>query len=131
MTKNFTTRGIRRPRTYNYAEAGKVINANQGTIRRWVKEEGLPLLMTAPQHLILGEDLLEFLKKKRAKQQVIVPAGCVLCFTCKKASVPLKEGRTLKPAATGAWLLCAECSNCGGRLRKTLSVDALPEFGFS
>ena len=131
MTKNFKTRSIKRSRTYTYKEAGSVIGASDGAIRRWVKEEGLPLFLTSPQHLILGQDLLEFLKNKRAKRKVDVPLGCVFCFTCKKASAPLAEGRTLKEAATGAWLLCAVCSNCGGRLRKTLGADALAAFGFS
>lgn len=128
MTKNFRTREIKASRTYTYAEASPVIGACEAAIRRWVKKDGLTLLATKPQHLILGADLRAFLVNKKAKRRVKVPAGHVYCLKCKQAALPVPGTAELKDLASGAKLLCAVCSHCGGRLRKTIGHKQFAEF---
>jgi hypothetical protein len=129
MTKNFRIREIKMNRAYTYNEAKCVICGSEGALRSWVKVGGLPLLTKSPQHLILGADLKAFIVEKRAKRRVNVPYGHIYCLKCKNAARPVAGTLFLKDTPSGAKLLHAECSCCGGKLRKSLSPKRLAEFG--
>ncbi|PIB26470.1 hypothetical protein BFP76_11170 [Amylibacter kogurei] len=130
MTKNFKIRQIKERHSYTYEEASRVIQANKNSVRRWVAEDGLPLITKEPQHLILGADLKRFLIEKRAKKRVHVPKGYVYCLRCKCAVKPVEGSLSLHDTKTGVKLLHANCSSCGGELRKSLNAQLMKDYGF-
>lgn len=123
MTKNFKIRQIRKTWPYTYDEAGQTVQAHPGTIRQWVKKEGLRLLSSEKPNLILGSDLKAFLINKKAKRCVIVPPGQVYCMKCKTPQEPKPTSVEFVVTESGAMRLKASCTSCGRKLSKTLSSE--------
>lgn len=57
-------RSIKLHRSYTVDEASRTIGSAKGTIRRWIKSGALPALTDQKPNLILGEDLIDYLKAR-------------------------------------------------------------------
>ncbi len=57
------TRKIKSHRTYRPDEAARVTGINKQTVHRWIKA-GLPAIKDQKPYLIMGADLLDYLKNR-------------------------------------------------------------------
>ena len=62
-------RAVKMHRNYTVDEAARVLGRDKGTIRRWIAK-GLPAIKDQKPHLILGTDLIEFLKTQTVAQGI-------------------------------------------------------------
>ncbi len=111
MPKRANWRSIKRHRNYTVEEASVALKICRGTVRRWIKN-GLPALTDQRPKLILGDDLIEYLKRTNKPAQKCEAQQCY-CFKCRKPRNPAFNMLEYHPFnATNGQLraLCAECS---------------------
>ncbi|HBB36687.1 MAG: hypothetical protein UX02_C0001G0052 [Candidatus Moranbacteria bacterium GW2011_GWC1_45_18] len=85
MSGRYNTKLIKTRHSYSVQEISNLLGINKKSCFRWTKV-GLKVLdPTAKPLLVMGDDLKEFLDKKRAKNKVELGENEYFCFTCKKA----------------------------------------------
>jgi hypothetical protein len=119
-------RGVRRHRSYSVDEAARTVDVGKGTVRRWTKT-GLPAITDRKPALILGSDLIDFIKSRRQPKQ-----RCQLdelyCFACRAPRRPAfnaVEYVPLTPTGGNLRALCARCSTVMHKRVSTASLAAL------
>ena len=61
-----SARAVKIHRSYTIEGTARVTGCAKGTIRRWVASGELPAITTERPYLILGADLVDFIKARRA-----------------------------------------------------------------
>ena len=113
-------RGRRKPlrlriklhRNYTVEEAAVVTGCAKGTIRRWIRTGALPALTDQKPHLILGGDLLDYLKARGKRGPQLKPHECY-CLKCRAPREPalaLAEYLPLTPTTGNLRALCSVCT---------------------
>ncbi|WP_417514754.1 helix-turn-helix domain-containing protein [Minwuia sp.] len=113
-------------RNYTVDEAARVLNRNKGTIRRWIAN-GLPALTDQRPHLILGGDLIEFLKKQRRPKVKCGPGEfyCLRCRASRRSALGMAE---VVSRATYSVNLRALCEACQAVMHRRVSDRQLHSF---
>lgn len=112
-------RKVKRHYNYTVHEAARTLGHCKGTIRRWLKE-GLPALTDQKPKLILGDDLIAFLKGRAPPKRRCRPDEC-FCLKCR-APRRMAGGTAdlVNPTQTGGNLE-ALCNQCGTLMYKRVS----------
>ena len=85
MSKRYNITLIKRNHCYTFQEIAKLFHLDISTPRRWYKQ-GLKVLDEHQRpYLVLGKDLISFLKKQKAKRKTILSEGEFMCTHCRKA----------------------------------------------
>lgn len=122
-TNLITTRG-----SYYVAEIASLWGIDRKTCERWIKVRGLATIEgdTKP-FLILGKDLIDFIKKQREKGRISVRENEFLCMKCRrsvKAKIgseqTIKTGKRIGKDNREQLKKTGICENCGTRLNKFL-----------
>lgn len=119
-------RAVKIHRNYTVDEAACTLNRDKGTIRRWIAK-GLPAIKDQKPHLILGSDLIEFLKKQRRPKVRCAPGElyCVRCREPRRPALGMAEiaGRTAYTAN-----IRALCETCATVMHRQVSLRKLQAF---
>lgn len=97
--------------SYTIEEAARNQGVCRATVRRWLKE-GLPCLDEQRPTLILGADLIAFLKARKAPKHIYAPDE-FFCFRCKAPRKPALgeiECRAIGPSRKQLVALCPDCT---------------------
>jgi excisionase family DNA binding protein len=126
MARRKGWRAVKSLHSYTIDEAARNQGVSKGTVRRWLKD-GLPHLTEQRPFLIVGADLIEFLKSKVSPKR---PCGIdeFFCFSCKavrRAAFDLIEYRSPKPGKYHLRALCGDCSTVMHKAASGATVDAL------
>lgn len=129
---------IRTRSTYTFKELAEVFRLHTRTIQGWRKTGLMVLDEETKPFLILGEEIIHFLKEKRQKRKHPLNPGEFFCITCRtpRCSQPDKLSITI----TDKWLgktarqafIRGICEVCGRRLTLFSSdkkVQKMPEGG--
>ena len=85
MSKRISSTRVKCRQAYTIKEAATTLNVHYVTIRRWIKQ-GLKVVDSKTKPiLIMGEDLIEFLDKKRGATKCPLEDDEFYCFRCKCA----------------------------------------------
>ena len=123
--KRLKTRLIKRHRSYSFDEAARILGVAKGTLRRWVID-GLPILTDQRPHLILGADLIDFLEKRRSRQQKCKLPEC-FCFRCRTPRMPAFGAVEIFAVKGGSGNLRALCECCSTVMHKRVAATKLGE----
>ena len=116
-------RGVRLHRNYSVDEAARAVGVSKGTMRRWTKA-GLPTIADRKPILILGSDLLGFIKLRRLPKQRCRLDECY-CFSCRaprRSAFDAVEYMPLTPTSGNLRALCAVCTTV---MYKRISMASL------
>ena len=127
MPKRPQWRGVKIHRNYTVAEAARAIGTSKGTVARWIKSRDLPALTDQRPYLILGKDLAELGKRRKAKRQTCAVAECY-CLACRAPREAAGRMADYWQATAKAGHLIALCSACNGIMQKRFSLAQLPAF---
>ena len=116
---------IKLHRSYTIDEAARTIETSKGTIRRWVKEKGLPILEDRKPALIHGTSLKAF-GQARSKSQVKCKPHEFYCFKCKAARSPAGSMADFMARTLKSGNLKAICEHCDTIMNKHVSKTSLP-----
>ena len=123
MARRPDLRRIKRNRTYTADEAARTICVSTVTVRRWLKT-GMTALTEQRPALIIGDDLINFLKGRKPPKQRCGLAECY-CLKCKCPREPaFGEVEIVKVnAATGN--MKALCGTCTSVMCKRMPLSRL------
>lgn len=111
MAKRYSTAGISKNLTYTIQEIHDIRGTSTQTVRRWIKEEGLPAMTSQRPFLIHGADLIEFLKGKSKRGKNPHKPGELSCFKCGNRGRPWGDMADLQKEGARRRLkaLCGAC----------------------
>jgi hypothetical protein len=125
MGKRGSTRGIKANRHYTYEDAADTLGPTYQTIRSW-RGKGLRVMTSSRPHLILGEDLIAFIKSQHQPSGKMEPDQ-FRCFTCKNPRRALDRIVFYTRTAPKRGQLEAVCDECEGRCFRFVGEAALPQ----
>ncbi len=106
-------------------DAARVTGYSKGTFRRWIKSSKLPAIKDQKPHLILGGDLLDFLKGRAARGAKLQLHECY-CLKCREPRAPALGMADYIPMTATTGNLRGICPECGSLMHKAVSRAALP-----
>ncbi|WP_427452254.1 helix-turn-helix domain-containing protein [Litorimonas sp. WD9-15] len=111
MARRYSAAGISKNLTYTILEIQEIRGTSPQTVRRWMKEEGLPAMTSQRPFLIHGADLIDFLNGKSNRGKNPHAIGELSCFKCGKRGRPLGDMADLVREGSRRRLkaLCGEC----------------------
>jgi len=125
MARRLNWRLVKRHRNYTVDEAARVTEGSKGTVRRWIKS-GLYALTDQKPLLILGADLIDFLKSRRAPKQECRLHQC-FCFSCRAPRSPAFGEVEVFTRSASTGNLRALCEACATVMHKRISLSRIGE----
>ena len=122
MARRTGWRAVKSHESYTVEEAARNQRVAKGTVRRWMKT-GLPSLNEKKPCLILGGDLVDFLKSRKKPKQTCKPEECY-CFRCKAPRKPAFSEAEYCPITPTNGQLIALCE-CSTLMHKRVSLATL------
>lgn len=123
MARRTGWRVVKIHRPYTTEEVAINQGVAKGTVRRWLKT-GLPALNDRRPCLILGGDLVDFLKNRKRPKQTCKPEECY-CFKCKEPRKAAFAEAEYKPLRLTNGQLIALCEVCTTLMHKRVSWATL------
>jgi excisionase family DNA binding protein len=113
-------------RSYTVEEVAGLFGVHKNTVRAWVKQ-GLPTNDDRRPMLILGRDLVAFLRARRAKNKRTCQPGEVYCVRCRAPRTPAGDMADYHPVTATLGNLGAICPECNAMMYRRVSVAKLEQ----
>ena len=113
-------------RTYTVEEVAKLLGKHKNTVRNWIKD-GLATIDEKRPMLILGHDLVEFIKKRRAKNKQSCKPGELYCVRCRLPRFPAGDMAEYSPVTDKFGNLIAICPDCDSIMNRRVSLARIEE----
>ncbi|MFO1184771.1 MAG: helix-turn-helix domain-containing protein [Bauldia sp.] len=120
-------RRIKSLRNFTYEEAARTLGVHRQTVRHWVSDQGLPAITDQRPILIVGSDLIAFLKKRRVAGKRRCGAGEMYCLKCRQPRRPVEGLIEYVPATASRGTLSAICPACTTLMWRFVSASRLRE----
>lgn len=114
-------------RAYTVSEAARARGVCKATVRRWLKS-GLPAITDHRPYLILGADLVEFLRERVPSKQPCQLDECY-CFRCHTPRTAAFGTFRYVPFTSAGGNLQAKCAVCFTAMFKRISHTKLAALG--
>ncbi len=103
-----------------------LLGKHKNTVRRWVKD-GLATIDDKRPMLVLGCDLVEFIKKRRAKNKQSCKPGELYCVRCRLPRFPAGDMAEYSPVTDKFGNLIAICPYCDSIMNRRVSLARIGE----
>lgn len=112
-------------------EISSLLSIDRKTCRRWIRDEGLEVIeKNVSPLLVMGSDLISFIKNKRRKRKIPVKENEFLCMKCHKSVKAkngseqiIKTGKTIGKDNHDQLRKTGVCEICGTEINKYLGVS--------
>ena len=112
-------------------EISSLLGVDRKTCSRWIKDDGLEVIeKDVSPLLIMGADLINFIKNKRAKRKMPTGKNQFVCFKCHKvvraktgSEQIIKTGKTIGKDNHEQLRKTGICERCGTEVNKYLGVS--------
>ncbi|NTV13946.1 MAG: helix-turn-helix domain-containing protein [Desulfobulbaceae bacterium] len=115
-------------RNYTVEDITKLFGSHKNTVRDWVKG-GLAVIDDKRPMLILGRDLVEFLKARRGKNKRPCKPGQLYCLRCRAPQYPAGEMAEYKVVTEKFGNLIAICPACNTIMNQRVSLAKIGLIG--
>ena len=122
-------RRAKRHYCYTVAEAARALGVHRNTVRNWIKA-GLPHLRPRGELLIRGDDLSNFLSRRRSTRRRKCPPGSLYCMRCRTPREPLPATITVVKQTRLTGVVKAVCPVCSAVMNRRVNLSRLRESGF-
>jgi len=113
-------------RNYKVEEVARLLGKHKNTVLRWIKE-GLPIIDDKRPMLILGQDLVAFLKARRKKNKQSCKPGQLYCVRCRLPKYPAGGMVDYEPFTERIGNLIAICPDCDAIMNQRISLARVGE----
>ncbi len=113
-------------RNYTVEEVAGVFGVHRNTVREWVKR-GLPTNDDRRPMLILGRDLVAFIRARRAKNKRTCQPGELYCFGCRAPKAAAGDMADYQPLTATLGNLIAMCADCETIMYRRVSLAKLAQ----
>jgi len=115
-------------RSYTVEEIARLFDMHKNTVRNWVKD-GLTAIDDKRPMLILGSDLVIFVKKRRAKNKQKLKPGELYCVRCRSPRFPAEDMAEYSSVSEKIGNLAAFCPDCDSIMNRRVSLARIREVG--
>lgn len=121
MARHANHRLVKLHRSYTVEEISLVLKVHRHTVRSWLKE-GMPATDARRPTLILGRELITFLKARRLRNKRSCKAGEIYCVRCRAPRRP--AGGTVQYREVSPTLgdLAGTCPECACRIYRRVAL---------
>lgn len=125
MTRNRRAdwRRVKSHLNYTVDDAARLLHVHRGTVRHWIKKCGLPVLSQRRPHLILGKELVSFLKAQRVARKRKCAPGELYCLKCRASRRPVPGMLEYRRIGGRRGVLVGVCEHCETLLRRFVAED--------
>jgi len=116
---------VKKHRNYSVHEIASLFGMHKNTVREWIRV-GLPCIEGRPV-LILGRDLIAFLRARCAKKRRPCGPGQMYCLRCREPRFPFGGLTDFAPMNDKLGNLTAICAVCGGVMHRCVSMSKIVE----
>jgi len=113
--------------TYTVGEIAHLLAIHKNTVREWIKA-GLPIIDDRRPILILGSDLIAFLRARRARKKRPCGPGQMYCFRCRAPKFPAGDMAEYIAITEKVGNLTAICPDCTSMMHRLVSRAKLEDF---
>lgn len=113
-------------RSYTVEEVANLFGVHRNTVREWVKR-GLPTNDNRRPMLILGGDLVTFLRARRANNKRPCQPGEIYCVRCRQPKAPAGNLADYQPVTGTMGNLIAICPDCEAIMYRRVSLTKLAQ----
>jgi hypothetical protein len=113
-------------RNYTVEEISVLLSIHKNTVRSWIKS-GLPTNDDRRPVLILGRDLVAFLKFKRVKNKRPCQLGEIYCVRCRSPKEPAGKMVEFQAFTKASGNLVGICPTCESLIYQRVSCAKLVE----
>ena len=121
-------RRIKKLRSYTYEQAARKLDVSERTVQEWVRKHGLRAFTEQRPHIIIGEDMIAFLRRRANDRKVPLSLSQFYCLRCRAARKPAFGIVQCDTSRPGAAAVTAFCGVCEAGVNKRIPRDRLPEF---
>ena len=120
-------RRVKIHRSYAVEQAARRLGVHKNTVRAWIKV-GLPTIDDRRPILILGSDLIAFLRARRARKKRPCSPGQMYCFRCRAPKFPAGDMAEYIAITEKVVNLTAICPDCTSMMHRLVSRAGLESF---
>ena len=120
-------RQVKIRRTYTVGEIAHLLAIHKNTVREWINA-GLPTIDDRRPILILGFDLIAFLRARRARNKRPCSPGQMYCFRCRTPKIPAGDMAEYVAITEKVGNLTAICPDCTSMIHRLVSWAKLEDF---
>jgi len=129
--QNYNFNRIKSKTSYSMTEISSLLGIDRKTCRRWIQNEGLEVIeKNVSPLLIMGSDLIEFVKNKRLKRKKPLEKDEYFCFKCHKvvkaqigSEQLVKTGKRIGKDNHEQIRKIGSCEICGTKINKYVGVS--------
>ena len=111
--------------SYTIEEVARTLGTHRNTVRHWVRQAGLSAMTETRPHLILGSDLVAFLRARRALGKRKCGAGEIYCLRCRVPRRPVPGLLEYRPLTSKRGRIVGICSTCEAILHRFVQFTEL------
>lgn len=115
---------VKTHRSYTVSEIAECLGVHRNTVREMLRR-GLPTCDLQRPVLILGRDLAEFLRARRANSKRPCKPGEVYCVRCRAPRRPAGEIAEYRPKTSTLGNLVGICPDCDCLIHRRVSLAKL------
>lgn len=115
---------VKTHRSYTVSEIAECLGVHRDTVREMLRR-GLPTCDRQRPVLILGRDLAEFLRARRASSKRPCKPGEVYCVRCRAPRSPAGEIAEYRPKTSTLGNLVGICPDCDCLIHRRVSLAKL------
>lgn len=128
MPKRFANhRLVKIHRNYSVEEVAQKLSVHKNTVRLWIKD-GLSVCDDRRPVLILGRELLDFLKARRKKNKRPCKPEELYCLRCHLPRMPAGSMADCFPVSDKIGHLQAICPDCHCMMNRRISLAKIEQF---
>jgi hypothetical protein len=120
-------RRVKIHRSYTVEEIARLFDIHKNTVRAWVKA-GLPTSDQKRPTLILGRELVAFLRSRCTSRKRPCRPGEIYCFKCRLSQKPAGNLVDYEPVTEKIGNVKAICPDCESIMNQRVNLDRLRAF---
>ncbi len=113
-------------RSYTMQEVASLFGTHKNTVRAWVKA-GLPICDGKRPILILGRELVRYLKRRRTKNKRPCELGEIYCVRCRAPKRPAGDMADYQPITVTLGNLIGICPDCDAMIYRRACLTRLSQ----
>jgi excisionase family DNA binding protein len=124
--RNYNHRLVKIHRTYTVDEMARLFGAHRNTVRAWLRDGLSPVDRRRPV-LVRGQDLVSFLRARRAANKRPCQRGEIYCMKCREPRSPADGRLFYQPMTCTGGNLVGSCPQCGTRMFRRVNLGRLAD----
>jgi hypothetical protein len=111
-------------RNYSVEDVSRLFSVHKNTVRNWLNQ-GLEAIDDQRPILILGAELVRFLKQRRINAKQKCGPGRFYCLPCRAPKIPAGNFADCIQTSVGAGSLCGICPDCNRLMYRRVNLQEL------